>query len=86
MGIEVSIVYYVIGKSHYGTAYFYESPVLPRTLEEFKDQTSQGKLETFPRDRLTGITGLHFKEIRSKPSGTWYLMYGNLLLESGRLD
>ncbi len=81
---RTSNVCYAIGKSHYGTAYYYRSSVLSRTLGEFKNQAPE--LEIFPRQRLAEITGLSLEEIRSMPDGTWYKIDENRLLGSGRLE
>ena len=83
---RTSNVCYAIGKSYYGTAYFYESPVLPGTLREFRDLAGQGELKIFPRLRLAEITRIPLEDILSAPDGTWYKIDGGRLLESGQLE
>jgi len=64
------------------TTYFYRSPILPRTLNEFQTPG----LEIFPRERLARIIGVSLEEVKSKPTGTWYEIDGDRLLQSGQLE
>ena len=91
MGEEGSWICYAIGKKPYRIAWFYELPVLPRTLKEFEERSGRSELPIFPRERLAEIVGISFQDIKSMPNGTWYKIrrdrtYRGQLLGSGRWD